>query len=130
MILMWGGCYPFHSYQLGVGVVAAYHAHPACQIAQSIEARDRLSGQGPSWPACRYCLSEAALAGAWPKEVLAAASQLSRRKSARRQRVGERRLLLRKTRLLILNVYSSRLLPGALAALRSTGARAEGGVVY
>jgi hypothetical protein len=113
MILMWGGCYPFHSYQLGVGVVAAYHAHPACQIAQSIEARDRLSGQGPSWPACRYCLSEAALAGAW-----------------RRQRVGERRLLLRKTRLLILNVYSSRLLPGALAALRSTGARAEGGVVY
>jgi hypothetical protein len=56
MILMWDGYYPFHSYQQGIGVVATYHSHPACQIAQTIEARDRLSGQGPGWPACRYCL--------------------------------------------------------------------------
>ncbi len=52
---MWDNCYPFHSHQRGLGVVDAYHSHPACQIAQSIEARDRLSGQGPGWPECRYC---------------------------------------------------------------------------
>ncbi len=56
---MWDGCYPFYSYQRGIGVVEAYHSHPACQIAQTIEARDRLSGQGPGWPECRFCVMHA-----------------------------------------------------------------------
>jgi hypothetical protein len=71
------------------------------------------------------------IAAAWPKEGLAAASQLSRSRKARVDKVyRRRRLLLCKTRPLALNVHFNRWPAGALAALWGNRAGAKVGVVY
>lgn len=47
--------YPFYSPSLGIGVVPAYHTHPACQIARSIPLNERQPGRPAGWPECIFC---------------------------------------------------------------------------
>jgi hypothetical protein len=47
--------YPFYSLFRGIGVLDAYHSHPACQIGQSVALVHRLPGNPLHWPECRYC---------------------------------------------------------------------------
>ena len=45
----------FYSLVRGLGVVDAYHTHPACQIADSIPLTARRAGAPLGWPECRFC---------------------------------------------------------------------------
>lgn len=47
--------YPFYSRTRGIGVVDAYHSHPACQIARSIAPNLRRAGNPLGWPECTCC---------------------------------------------------------------------------
>lgn len=49
--------YPFYSRVRGIGAVDAYHTHPACQIAKSIESGYRLSGVPYGWMECTCCVA-------------------------------------------------------------------------